>query len=264
MLLNEWALIVCLFLLFAAGMSTAAAARQGDLQRVRVLCFFRLGLGLSACAYALHLSGGRQVNVGSLLALGCSFVGTLMIWIGWMEHWGLIRARRRAALSTEEDDDAAVAESTGLPPVNSQTRLVLLYAQREAHHRHQCCVDTDHLLLGLMCEPRSASGLLLGRLGVEPKNIFVYLGQPVGAVDHQPRATSPRAADPLPLTDRARQALGLAAQEAHRFDKSFVGTDHLLLGLVLTGRGAATDALFREGVTVEQLRSEVLKSRARA
>ena len=62
------------------------------------------------------------------------------------------------------------------------------------------------------------------------------------------------------LTDRACQVFGLAAQEAHRFGKEAVGTEHLLLGLVLVGRGPAADALFGAGVTVDGVRGEILRA----
>jgi ATP-dependent Clp protease ATP-binding subunit ClpA len=69
---------------------------------------------------------------------------------------------------------------------------------------------------------------------------------------------APAATASLVLTDRAREALGLAAQEARRFDSPYVGTEHLLLGLVLKGTGPAAAALFGSGVTLDGVREEVL------
>lgn len=71
-------------------------------------------------------------------------------------------------------------------------------------------------------------------------------------------------ANPLALTDYADQVLALAAQEAHRFDGTAIGTEHLLLGLVLVGKGRAAAVLFGEGVTVDGIRSEIIKAKKAA
>ena len=63
------------------------------------------------------------------------------------------------------------------------------------------------------------------------------------------------------LTEGAQQVFTLASQEAHRFDRAFIGTEHLLLGLVLVGKGKAAAVLFGEGVTVDGIRNEILKSK---
>jgi len=68
-------------------------------------------------------------------------------------------------------------------------------------------------------------------------------------------------AKPLALTDRAEQALALAAGEAHRFGKASIGSEHLLLGLVLVGKGKAASVLFGEGITVDGIREEIIKAK---
>ncbi len=270
MLFNKMALALCLFLLFGALLAAFTAARRGDKRRVRVLHFFRLGLGLSAFSYLFRLMGGPPSGSLGILSFLCCFGGTMLIWVGWLEHSQLLRERARPSPPHEEQDNGPALASLfpgdpALPDLNMQARRTLLHAWEETQRRRQRCVDTDHLLLGLLREPGSAGAHIMRRLNVKPQNIRLALGQPPETNQCpspvRPLAASPVMDEPLPLTDRARQALLLAAQEAHRFDRASVGTDHLLLGLVLMGTGAAAAALFREGLTVEEVRGEVLKSR---
>jgi len=276
MLLNELALAACLALLLSTKLAVAAAARRADYRQRRVLLIFRLGLSFSACSYVLHLLGRSAPGPVSLLSLVCSFAGILLIWIGWLEHWSLARQRAREQQSlrpAEEDDgedngradEEVLPEGEGLPVLNSQARRVLRQAQAEAARRRQDCVDTDHLLLGLLREPAGAGAHILDALGVDKAKIYAALGQLPEGVSGLglPSYSDGRPADKAPpLSERARQVFALAAQEAHRFEKSSVGTGHLLLGLVLMGRGAAAAALFQEGVTVERIRNEMLNKRA--
>lgn len=272
MLLNELALAACLALLLSTKIAVAAAARRADYRQRRVLLIFRLGLSFSACSYVLHLLGRSAPGPVSLLGLVCSFAGILLIWIGWMEHWSLSqqRAREERSLRPAEADDGRAAEDVaqdgaGLPVLNSQAHRVLRQAQAEAARRRQDCVDTDHLLLGLLGEPAGAGAHILDALGVDKAKIYAALGQlpeGVSGLGLPLYSVGPPADKAPPLSERARQVFALAAQEAHRFEKSSVGAGHLLLGLVLMGKGTAAAALFQEGVTVERIRNEMLNKRA--
>lgn len=271
MLFNKIALTACFLLLLSTLAAARSAARRGDKQRTRVLHFFRLGLCLSAFSYIFRVMGAPPTSAGGVLSFVCCFAGTLLIWIGWMEHGSLsrVRAGMPPAVPNEENSDEAAAEPLfsnggGLPALNKQAYLALRHAQDEAVRSRQRCVDTDHLLLGLLRQPGSAGAHILDRLAVKWENIFLALGHPEGneGSSHTPPPPAARRDENfLPLTGRAREALVLAGYEAHRFDKAAVGTDHLLLGLALMGTGAAAAALFREGVTVDSIRGEVLKSR---
>lgn len=272
MLFNKMALVFCLFLLSGTLSATLAAIRRGDKRRVRVLHFFRLGLGLSAFSYIFRIMDGPPTGFLMVLSFFCCFAGTILIWVGWMEHSLQARERGRPTAPDEEQDNGTTLASLfpgdiGLPTLNLQARRVLQHAREETLRRRQRCVDTDHLLLGLLREPRSVGTHIMDRLNVRQENIRLALGQPPETNARPSQASSfafsPGAEGPLPLTDRARQALVLAAQEAHRFNRAAVGTDHLLLGLLLMGTGAAATVLFREGLTVEEVRGEVLKSSRR-
>lgn len=269
---NNLALIACVALLMTMKIAARAAIQRGDKQRVRVLQFFRIGLSLSACSYGLRVAAVPGSLV-SFLSLLCCFAGTLVIWIGWMEHGSLRRRQQNGGMPLEdgEQDDgplseAALGADAGLPRLNSSARRVLHHARQEAERQRQCGVDTDHLLLGLLREADNAGARVLARLNAQPECLGAALGQPVrqNYPPHLPLVSGGSSpADALPLTNRACRALDLARQEAHRFDKASVGTDHLLLGLLLMGTGAAAAALLGEGVTVDAVRNEVLQSRVR-
>ena len=253
MLFYHAALLACLILLFATKAVLASAVKAGDIRRVRVLLYFRLGLALTGCSYLLHILFTPLTGLLLLASIVVCFTGTLCIYIGFLEQGSLLSERKQTRSVSAE------FEEPGLPRINDQARRVLQSAREEAHSLRQVSVDTDHLLLGLLCEPRCTGSQVLDRLNVRQWNIRRALGQPRNKIRYP---AAPDVADSLPLTERARQVFVLAMQEAHRFDKTSVGTEHILLGLVLMGTGAAASALFREGVTVDGIRAELLRKTA--
>jgi hypothetical protein len=259
-ILNELVLLLCLALLFVTKAALISAVRRGDGRLARVLHILRLGLALSSVAYLLRLLMPAS-DIVRLVSLLCTFAGAVLIWIGGLEHASLRRERLSGTPVTnsqETDDEADEPTEAGLPRLNSHARRVLRHAADEARRRRQSCVDTDHVLLGLLRERQSEGTDILGRLNIRPESIRLALGD-VSGPDRPPETLLTEA--PLPLTDRARQTLSLAAQEAHRFDKVTVGTDHLLLGLVLMGTGAAASTLFQAGATVDGIRGEIMRGR---
>ena len=258
---------VCLLLLLSVYAALAAARKRGDQRQPRVLHLFRLGLSLSAISYLLRITDAPRGGHPSALIFVISFSGTMFLWMGWMEHWRL-RAEcpnTRLVPRDEEDEpipDALLAASpvAGSSPMTARAHQALLQAQYEAYRRHECCVDTDHLLLGLLHDSGSAGAHVLDLLGAGREKVHLEL---LGQMTSRRKFTKAKAG-PLALTDRAEQVLALAAQEAHRFDKACVGTEHLLLGLVLVGKGRAASVLFAEGVTVDGIRSEIMRAKKAA
>ena len=269
---------VCLLLLLGVYTALAAAQKEGDRRRLRVLRLFRAGLGLSAASYLLRLMEPPHQGHLAPFSFVTGFLGTTFLWLGWMGHWQL-RAERpntRLVPRPEEDEpipDALLAASpvAGAFSLTARAHQVLIHAQYEAYRRHQCCVDTDHLLLGLLRDPSSAGVHILNILGTGPEKVSLeLLGQMASRRKFaKPPGRTPEAAlrtktEPQVLTDRAGQVLILAAQEARRFDKTCVGTEHLLLGLVLMGKGKAAAVLFAEGITVEKIRDQIIKAKKAA
>jgi hypothetical protein len=264
MQINNWALVLCLLLLVGSKLAANFAAKRGDPEQLRPLKYLRLGLGLSACSYLLRLMSPPG-SLGAFVSLLSCLVGTAMIWIGFRGHLRLTRERMaQSQAGTGKVGNAprvrVFAAESGLPYLNCDASQVLCCALAEAERQCQC-VDTDHLLLGLLTVPGIPTGRILDRLGVKRENIRLALRQ--GTVSRRLDASARTAAEELHLTERARAVFSLAAQEAHRFNRPTVGSEHLLLGLVLMGTGEAASALFREGATVDGIRGEILKTSLR-
>lgn len=263
----------CLVLLLAAQAALASCRRQGDARQARVLHFIRIGLSLSALSYFLRLADRPHAGHPSALAFLLGFSGTTFLWLGWVEHWRL-RGARPAGPEGDEflppGGPAVPPDADGLP-LTARARQALHHAQAEAQRRHEACVDTDHLLLGLLHDPGSAGVYLLGLSGAAPEKVHLELlgrmaprRRLLKPQRRPPGGDRPERVGPLALTDRAGSVLALAAQEAHRFDEAAAGTEHLLLGLVLVGKGEAAAVLFGEGVTVDGIRAEIIKAKRAA
>ena len=168
---------------------------------------------------------------------------------------------REAQASSQEKDDGPEFGLT-LPPhyrvlysvLNSRARQALCAAQEEALHAGKARVDTDHLLRGLLQTPHTAACRLLERHGVSA----AALEAEEQTTEEQGEETEEQGEEAAPgLTPRAGQVLAMAEIEARRFGKTFVGTEHLLLGLLLVGTGPAAPVLFQSGLSVDALRREL-------
>ena len=261
----------CLVLLLAVHVALAAARKNADPRRMRVLHLLRSGLSLSAVSHLFRFADTPHHGQVPYFSFVTGFLGTTFLWLGWLEHARLLSERRNTHLvSRGEEDETVLAlpaptPAAGSSPLTARAREAFLRAQDEAHGRQEGCVDTDHLLLGLLRDADSAGVCLLRVLGAVPEKVHRdLLGQMASCRStktvERGSATALGAKVGAPaLTERADQVLALAAQEAHRFGKISVSTDCLLLGLVLVGKGKAAAVLFGEGVTVDGIRSEMLQ-----
>ena len=108
-------------------------------------------------------------------------------------------------------------------------------------------------LLGLLREENGVSGIVLRQLGIT-------LDQVRGATQALVGTGKAPATEPQPLSSRAVQAIERATIEAQQLNHRFVGTEHLLLGIVATNEGAAVDVLGRLGLPAEAVRAAVLRA----
>lgn len=127
----------------------------------------------------------------------------------------------------------------------------MFYAQEEAQRFQTQYVSTEHLLLGLVREPDNVAMRVLDRLGVDPERIRAETERqiPQGAGNGQ---------DGLTLTPRAKRCIDLAYQEARNLNDDYIGTEHLLLGLVAEAEGLAGRVLSKLGIDLERCRRTVL------
>ena len=130
-----------------------------------------------------------------------------------------------------------------------QSRRVLVLAQEEARRLDQGFIGTEHLLLGLLRENEGVAALALQAQGVSTEMVRAAVRATVA-----PSGAATSA--PPPFTPRAKKVLELALREALRLGHNYVGSDHLLLGVV-RGPGVAADVLTSLGVDLSELGAEV-------
>ncbi|MDP9201007.1 MAG: hypothetical protein M3P26_03605 [Gemmatimonadota bacterium] len=137
----------------------------------------------------------------------------------------------------------------------SRVRGALIKAREEAQRRHHEHVGTEHLLLGLLGEEDALVMDVLENLGANPMAVQQVVEQRL--TDGQPSRV--KNIPDLPYTLRARVALDQAIATAHEFGDGYVGTQHLLLGLIRERHGIAAQALTAAGLTEPRLRREIVR-----
>jgi len=135
-----------------------------------------------------------------------------------------------------------------------RVRKVLAMAREEAARLHHEYVGTEHILLGLIREGEGVAATVLQNLNVELDEIQQKIEETV----KKGKAASATGPD-LPYTSRAKKVLELAMSEARELAHSYVGTEHLLLGLLREEKGIAAQVLTDAGVNLEAARTETLR-----
>jgi ATP-dependent Clp protease ATP-binding subunit ClpC len=133
-----------------------------------------------------------------------------------------------------------------------RARRVLTLAQEEAQRLNHNYIGTEHLLLGLVREENGVAVRVLRELGVDPKQVRERVERTVGRGQ---RAMYGK----LSLTPRTKRVIELAVDEARRLGHHYIGTEHLLLGLVRAGEGVAVDVLRGLGVGLDKVRSQTAR-----
>jgi ATP-dependent Clp protease ATP-binding subunit ClpC len=138
---------------------------------------------------------------------------------------------------------------------NSRVRGALIKAREEARRRDHEYVGTEHLLLGLLSEEDTLVVDVLENLGARPINLQTAVEQMM----IQGRPTGRIQTPDLPYTARARVVLDQAISAAHEFGDGYVGTQHLLLGLIREKQGIAARAMTAAGLTEPELLREIVR-----
>lgn len=133
-----------------------------------------------------------------------------------------------------------------------RAQQVLAHARREADCFNHHYIGTEHLLLGLLKLGKGVAVTILENLGVELSAVRKQVEEQIG------RGTEPQAEGNIPYTPRVRKVLAMANREAQELNHTYVGTEHLLLGLIRDGDGVAGQILRHFGVDLEQARRELL------
>ena len=134
-----------------------------------------------------------------------------------------------------------------------RARRVLTAAQEEAQHLNHNYIGTEHILLGLIREEEGVAAKVLISMGVTLSKVRSAVEYIIGRGE---KATTGE----IGLTPRAKRVIELAIDEARRLGHNYIGTEHLLLGLLHEGEGVAAGVLESFGITLEQARAEVVRS----
>src|SRR4029453_13187589 len=133
-----------------------------------------------------------------------------------------------------------------------RARKVLQLAQEEAQRFNHNYIGTEHLLLGLVREGDGVAAKVLGNMGVELNKVRSAVEFIIGRGDRMVMGE-------IGLTPRAKKVIELAVDEARRLNHHYIGTEHLLLGLVREGEGIAAGVLESLGVRLEKVRTQVIQ-----
>src|SRR5687768_10993179 len=134
-----------------------------------------------------------------------------------------------------------------------RAQQVLALARKEADRFNHNFVGTEHLLLGLIKLGQGVAVNVLQKIGLDLETVRMEVEKLVGTGPDQKMIGN------IPYTPRVKKVLSLAAKEAKALNHTYVGTEHILLGLLREGDGVAARVLKNMDVDIEQTRQEILK-----
>ena len=141
--------------------------------------------------------------------------------------------------------------ATGFERFSESARKVLTRAQGEAQRLGHNYIDTEHLLLGLTQQESGVASKVLANLGISQSKVQSAVEFLIG------KGQKPSTTDEVGLAPRAKKVIEFAIDEARRLNASYIGAEHILLGLLRENEGIAHTVLENLGVTLDKARDEV-------
>ncbi len=133
-----------------------------------------------------------------------------------------------------------------------KAKKVVMIAQEEAINLNHDYIGTEHILIGLIKEEEGIASQILKQLGVNADKVIEEVEQLVGKGEYQQVGE-------ITFTPRSKKVLELASQEATQLKNNYIGTEHILLGLIKEGSGVAIRILSDLGVNLDNMYSEIMK-----
>ena len=133
-----------------------------------------------------------------------------------------------------------------------RARRTVVFAQEEARLLNHNYIGTEHILLGLLREEEGVAAKALTSLGVSLEAVRHDVGEIVGRGSEVPRGH-------IPFTPRAKKVLELSLREALQLGHNYIGTEHILLGLIREGEGVAAQVLQKLGADLNRVRQTVVQ-----
>jgi ATP-dependent Clp protease ATP-binding subunit ClpC len=131
-------------------------------------------------------------------------------------------------------------------------RRVLVLAQEEARLLHHNFIGTEHILLGLLHEGEGVAARALNSLDVDLETVRQKVGEMIGPAGHSTVGSAP-------FTPRSKKVLELSLREAMQLRHGYIGTEHILLGLVREGEGVGAQVLVNLGAGLPTVRQRVIE-----
>ncbi len=133
-----------------------------------------------------------------------------------------------------------------------RARRVVVLAQEEARMLNHNYIGTEHILLGLIHEGEGVAAKALESLGISLEAVRQQVEEIIGQGQHAPSGH-------IPFTPRAKKVLELSLREALQLGHNYIGTEHILLGLIREGEGVAAQVLVKLGADLNRVRQQVIQ-----
>src|SRR3989337_1227191 len=133
-----------------------------------------------------------------------------------------------------------------------RARRVVVLAQEEARMLNHNYIGTEHILLGLIHEGEGVAAKSLESLGISLEGVRSQVEEIIGQGQQAPSGH-------IPFTPRAKKVLELSLREALQLGHNYIGTEHILLGLIREGEGVAARVLLNLGADLSRVRNQVIQ-----
>ncbi|MDD5644780.1 MAG: ATP-dependent Clp protease ATP-binding subunit [bacterium] len=134
-----------------------------------------------------------------------------------------------------------------------RARQVIILARKEADRFNHSYIGTEHLLLGIIKLGDGVAFNILRRMGIDFETVRLEIEKSVGT------GPETKIAGDVPLTSRAKKVIELAVEESGKLNHTYVGTEHILLGLIRGGDGIAAGILTKLGLDLKKVKEEILQ-----
>jgi hypothetical protein len=169
----------------------------------------------------------------------------------WRSLTGVATDPTRVPVHIQPGGESKLADET-MSNFTPRATQVLALARREAGRLHHDVISTEHLLLGLIALGQGVAVNVLGKMGLDLETVRAEVEKLVGTAPEQVKGN-------IPYTPRVKKVLALASKQAKALNHTYVGTEHILLGILQEGGGVASQVLRNLGVDLEKTRLEILK-----
>src|SRR5258708_5309187 len=169
-----------------------------------------------------------------------------------IRSFGRWLTRRRRAGPCGKGTAARTNQKGNFDRFTERARTVMQLAQEEAQRLQHNYIGTEHLLLGLLREREGVAGKVLTSMRIDLDQARQAVEGIVGRGEHL-------VSGEIPLTPRAKKVVELAVDEARRLRHSYLGTEHLLLGLLREGQGIGAGVLESFGLSLQEVRAHIIQ-----